>query len=306
MMARRRKSKSLGEMGLTLLAIGVGVLVALTFLQSSPLTIMFEAFRPWAWLAVALGAFFLGLHALPSNRGNGLDWKPVEPVFGSRRTAPPRTADQPSGVLIDDDIRNRWRPPERTPDATVRPTAWTQAVFDRIEWRRFEALCEALLQHDGHITSSQAFGADGGIDIRLYSDSTKSQLTGIVQCKNWSGKKIGEVQIREFLGLKTDHRVATAIYFTSSTFTPAAQELASRHGLTLIDGSRLLRRIQAQPAEVQQHLLAIATEGDFWRATCVNCGSKMTLKTNSTNGARFWACGYCRHTMPARQSEGVA
>jgi restriction system protein len=306
MMARRRKSKSLGEMGLTLLAIGVGVLLALSFLRSSPLTIMFEAFRPWAWLAVALGAFFLGLHALSSKRGSRLNWTPVEPVFGSRRTAPPRPADQPSGVLIDDDIRNRWRPPERAADGTVRPTVWTQAVFDRIEWRRFEALCESLLQHDGHITSSQAFGADGGIDIRLYSDSTKSQLTGIVQCKNWSGKKIGEVQIREFLGLKTDHRVATAIYVTSSTFMPAAQELASRHDLTLIDGSRLLRRIQAQPAEVQQHLLAIATDGDFWRATCVNCGSKMTLKTNSTNGTRFWACGRCRHTMPARQNEGVA
>ena len=306
MMARRRKSKSLGEMGLTLLAIGVGVLLALTFLRSSPLTIMFEAFRPWAWLAVALGAFFLGLHALSSKRGSRLNWTSVEPVFGNRRSVPVRLADQPNGMLIDDDIRNRWRPPERAADGTVRPTVWTQAVFDRIEWRRFEALCESLLQHDGHITSSQAFGADGGIDIRLYSDSTKSQLTGIVQCKNWSGKKIGEVQIREFLGLKTDHRVATAIYVTSSTFMPAAQELASRHDLTLIDGSRLLRRIQAQPAEVQQHLLAIATEGDFWRATCVNCGSKMTLKTNSTNGTRFWACGRCRHTMPARQNEGVA
>jgi restriction system protein len=131
MMARRRKSKSLGEMGLTLLAIGVGVLIALAFLKSSPLTIMFEAFRPWAWLAVALGAFFLGLHVLPSNRGMGLDRTPVEPVFRSRRTAPPRTADQHGGMLIDDDIRNRWRPPERTPDATVRPTAWTQAVSTR-------------------------------------------------------------------------------------------------------------------------------------------------------------------------------
>jgi restriction system protein len=209
-MARRSKPKSLGELGLTLLAIGGGVLLALMFLRSSPLTILFEAFRPWAWLSVALGAFFLGLHALRSRQVQDLNWTPVEPAFGSRRSTPPRPADQSGGVLIDDDIRNRWRPPERAPDAAAPPTVWTQAVFDLIEWRRFEALCEALLQHEGHITSSQAFGADGGIDVRLYSDSTKSQLTGIVQCKNWSGKKIGEVQIREFLGLKTDHRVATA------------------------------------------------------------------------------------------------
>jgi restriction system protein len=131
-------------------------------------------------------------------------------------------------------------------------------------------------------------------------------LTGIVQCKNWTGKKIGEVQIRQFLGLKIDHQVATAIYITSSTFTPAAQELASRHGIVLLDGPGLLSRIQSQSAEVQQQLLAVATEGDYWRATCVHCGSKMTLKTNSTNATRFWACGRCRHTMPARQNERLA
>lgn len=302
-MARRRKTKSLGEMGATLLAIGVGVLVALAILKTSPLTIMLQALRPWAWLAVALGAFLLGLHVLPSKRDNGMDWTPVEPVFVSRLSARSRPADQPSGVPIDDDMRNRWRPPERAPDTATRPTAWTLAVFDRIEWRRFEALCETLLQHEGHVTSAQAFGTDGGIDIRLYSNASKAELIGIVQCKNWSGKKIGEVQIREFLGLKTDHQVATAIYITSSTFAPAAQELASRHGLTLLDGSGLLRRIQAQPAEVQQHLLAIATEGDFSRATCVKCGSKMTLNTNTTHGNRFWACRRCRHTLPARQNE---
>jgi restriction system protein len=183
---------------------------------------------------------------------------------------------------------------------------WSQAVFGLIEWRRFEALCEALLQHEGHITSSQAFGTDGGIDIRLYSDASKAQLTGIVQCKNWLGKKVGEVPVREFLGLKTDHQVATAIFITSSTFMPAAQELASRHGIVLLDGLGLLRRIQSQPADVQQHLLAVATEGEFWRATCVQCGTKMTLRTHSTNRTQFWACGRCHHTLPSRQKEGVA
>ena len=306
-MACRRKSKSLGEMGWTMLAIGVGVLGALAFLTSSPLTSMFEALRPWAWLAVAGGAFLLGLHALPSKKTSGIDWQPVEPVFGSRRSeSPSPKSGRPSDVLIDDDMRGRWRPPERASDAAVRPATWSLAVFDLIEWRRFEALCESLLQHEGHITGSQAYGPDGGIDIRLYSDATKTQLTGIVQCKNWSGKKIGEVQMREFLGLKTDHQVSTGIYITSSTFMPAAQDLANRHDLTLLNGSGLLSRIQALPAGVQQHLLAVATEGDYRRPTCVNCGNKMTLKTNASNGNRFWACARCRHMMPARQDAELA
>jgi len=304
-MARRRKSKSIGEMGFTLLAMGGGVLLALNFLQNSPLTIMFMALRPWAWLAVALGAFLLGLHTLSTRRGGDLSWKPVEPVFGSLRPAPPRSADQPGDVLIDDELRDRWRPPERAEAAVARPTAWTQAVFDLIEWRCFEALCEALLQQEGWFTASQAFGADGGIDIRLYSDASKSQLSGIVQCKNWSRKKISEVPIREFLGLKTDHGVSTALFITSSSFLPGAVDLAARHDIVWVDGRGLLSRILAQPVEVQQRLLAVATEGEFWQPTCVQCGTKMTIKTNSTNASRFWVCGRCSHKMPARQGVGA-
>jgi restriction system protein len=303
-MARRRKIKSIGEMGFTLLATGGGVLLALSFLQNSPLTLMFMALRPWAWLAVALGAFLLGLHALSTRRAGDSSWKPVEPSLGSRRSTSTHTSSQPGGVLIDDDLRDRWRPPERAEAAVARPTAWTQAVFDLIEWRRFEALCEALLQQEGWFTASQAFGADGGIDIRLYNDASKLQLSGIVQCKNWSTKKISEVPIREFLGLKTDHRVGTALFITSSSFLPGAVDLAARHGIVWVNGRGLLARIQAQPFEVQQRLLAVATEGEFWRPTCVQCGTKMTLKTNSTNASRFWVCGRCSHKMPARQEVG--
>lgn len=300
-MARRRKPKSVGEMGGSLFAAGVGVLLVLTLLRNSPQTIMFEALRPWAWLAMALGAFLLGLYALSSNRGCALKRTDVEPTFGSRRSIPAHPESQCRGELIEDDLHERRRPFERVAEAVARPTVWTHAVFDLIEWRRFEALCEALLQHEGRITSSQAFGADGGIDIRLYSDASKSQLVGIVQCKNWTTKKIGEVQIREFLGLKTDHRVGTAIYFTSSMFMPATLDLAARHDIELVDGRDLLARIRAQIPEAQQRLLAVATEGEFWRPTCVQCGTKMTRRTNATNTNRFWACTRCRHTLPERQ-----
>jgi len=298
-MARRRNAKSLHEIGWTLLAAGGGSLFALAVLRSSLLTPLLAALRPWAWLMVSLGAFLLGLHALRSGRGN-TNAPRVEPGFGRSLT---HSGHAVGDGLIDDDLHNRWRPSQSTAEVPPRPVVWTRAVFDLIEWRRFEALCEALLQHEGYITSSQSFGPDGGIDIRLYSDASKTQLSGIVQCKNWTRNTIGEVQIREFLGLKTDHRVATALYITSSTFMPAAQALASRHGLTLVDGQALLRRIQAQPPEVQQTLLAVATEGEYRRPTCVQCGTKMTQRTNAKTGLPFWACARCHHTLRTRRGE---
>lgn len=47
--------------------------------------------------------------------------------------------------------------------------AWSRQVFEGIEWRRFEALCEALFGQAGVRTESQSHGADGGVDIWLYS-----------------------------------------------------------------------------------------------------------------------------------------
>ncbi len=298
MMGRRRRTKSVGEMGLTFLAVGTGALLMPTFLRGNLLAPMFEPFRPWAWLAIAAGAFLMGLHTLRAKPTGGMGWTRVEPVFGSRRApSPPGAARRfsDSAVALDS-------------APVARPSAWSLAVLDRIEWRRFEALCEAMLQYEGHITGSQAYGADGGVDIRLYGDAARQTLIGIVQCKHWSSK-IGEVTMREFLGLKTDHHVQTALFIASSGFMPGAQDLARRHDLTLLDSAALLQRIHAFPAEVQQRLLAVATEGDYTRPTCVDCGSKMVLNKRTSNGTSFWGCGRfprCKHTMPARQDEAPA
>lgn len=48
-----------------------------------------------------------------------------------------------------------------------RPDRWSQAVFDMIEWRRFEAVVEALFKQVSFETKSQSHGAYGGVDIWL-------------------------------------------------------------------------------------------------------------------------------------------
>ena len=311
MIGRRRKAKSGGEMGLTFLAVGAGALLMPTLLRGNLFAPMFEPFRPWAWLAIAAGAFLMGLHSLRGKPTVGMGWAQVEPVFGSRRSPSPLGAARRfSDSVVDVDVRDPWRAPATALDSALikRPSSWSLAVLDRIEWRRFEALCEAMLQHEGHITGSQAYGTDGGVDIRLYGDAAHQTLIGIVQCKHWSGK-VGEVTMREFLGLKTDHHVQTALFIASSGFMPGAQDLARRHDLTLLDGATLLQRIQAFPAEVQQRLLAVATEGDYMRPTCVECGSKMILNKRKSNGSSFWGCGRfprCQHRMPARRDGSPA
>jgi restriction system protein len=46
---------------------------------------------------------------------------------------------------------------------------WGPEVFKAFEWRRCEAVVEALFAQAGFETKSQSHGADGGVDIWLYS-----------------------------------------------------------------------------------------------------------------------------------------
>ena len=83
----------------------------------------------------------------------------------------------------------------------VRPQAWACEVFEQIEWRRFEAVVEALFAQAGFATKSQSHGADGGVDVWLYAKGKPDTPVSIVQCKHWSGKAVGVDKIRELRGV---------------------------------------------------------------------------------------------------------
>lgn len=85
-------------------------------------------------------------------------------------------------------------PPERM---------WSGKVFDQIEWRRFEAVCEALFAQSGMRAESQSHGADGGVDIWLWSAHSDKPL--IVQCKHWKKRVVGVKEVREFYGVLKSH-----------------------------------------------------------------------------------------------------
>ena len=171
----------------------------------------------------------------------------------------------------------------------ARPTAWSKAVFDAIEWRRFEAVVEALFQQAGFETKSQSHGADGGIDIWLYSRHQPGEAVSLVQCKHWS-KRVGVDKIRELRGVMAAHKVARAQFAATSGFTPEAEAFARANGINLIDADGLLALIGKRAPEQRHTLLGVALEGDYWRPTCVKCGTKMVERT-SRGGNALWGCG---------------
>src|SRR5437879_6437743 len=84
--------------------------------------------------------------------------------------------------------------------------------------------------------------------------------------------------------------VPQGVLVACGTFTSEAKEFSRGENIQLIDGGELLRKIGALAPEQGQALLKLATAGDFSTPTCPACGIKMSARTSSTEGRKFWGC----------------
>jgi restriction system protein len=284
------------ETGIKLLILGGGFVLVPLFMGGSTFGKVFANLIPIGLLMLAIGGGFLwwarqeGASALPRVRH--------EP-FEDRGRVAPRVRQEPAP--LDRPVERRLEPSFEAALERVAPRAWSREVFEVIEWRRFEAVVEALFQQAGFETKTQSHGADQGVDVWLYSKHQPGEPVSIVQCKHWQGKQVGVDKIRELRGVMAAHNVRRGQFATTSTFSPAAIEFATGNAINLLDISGLLALIDKRSTDEQAHLLAIALHGEYWKPTCVNCGNKMVEREPKKSGAPFWGCvNYprCKTTMP--------
>jgi restriction system protein len=209
-------------------------------------------------------------------------------LFVARRPTPMAERVDPVDLAATEPLRSD-RPLEGPPGS--RPTRWSAAVFDEIEWRRFEAVVERLFQQAGFKTKSQSHGADGGVDVWLFSQHRPDEPASIVQCKHWAGQRVGVKVVRELRGVMASENVSRGQFATTSAFTDEAIEFARNNSINLLDGKRLLELIAQRSDAQQAELLAVALEGEYWRPTCASCGIKLARKEpRSSGGKAFWGC----------------
>jgi len=190
----------------------------------------------------------------------------------------------------------------------ARPTGWSPQVLEVIEWRRFEALVEAMYRQAGFETSSQPYGADGGVDVELWTPGPGARVLGLVQCKHYR-EPIGVDKVRELRGVMAARQVARGQFVASGGFTAPAERFARDNGIHLLDGPALLAWIGQRPPQQQRELLDVATDGEFWRPTCARCGEKMVERVPGKGGRPFWGCVQfprCRSTLEMSASQAGA
>src|SRR2546425_340034 len=145
--------------------------------------------------------------------------------------------------------------------------------------------CDAL----GLTTRQARSGAEGGAALGLVAEGA-DQPSIVVQCKGWNVYTVGIKQVRELRAVMAAAGVPQGVLVACGTFTSEAKEFSRGENIQLIDGTELLRKIGALAPEQGQALLKLATAGDFSTPTCPACGIKMTARTSSTEGRRFWGC----------------
>lgn len=330
-----RKRLKLMESAVGAIALGIAMLVAPAMLSSPMFKGLGATLKTPAFLAIGAGIIMLALSRLSRPRRAG-DEPVVSELGVNRAPAPGRQrgrmgsgsesgeyVPEPevlSKILGKGDLAAKVVPPaphadtqpstyvkaaESTPAPTVpnAPSQWGPAVFDVIEWRRFEAVCEWLFGQAGFETKTQSHGADGGIDIWLFSKNHPEGPVSVVQCKHWKSRPVKVAEVRALLGSMTDKKVPRGIFATTSTFSADARELAANNKIQLLDRNGLLDLIAKRTPEQQRELLDVATKGEYWIPTCASCGIKMvrrSKKGEEHSGNGFWGCvnfPRCRTTI---------
>jgi restriction system protein len=305
----KRKTRALNTLqdkGFGACALGLAFLIVPSFMGASPMIqALATGLRTPGWMALAVGVLLLCLHRF------------TQAKLAAANPQPPITpqAPVPEPVRVEPHMLRDIRLDQVTPPRgselpvptplTVAParevaTSWSPAVFAAIEWRRFEAVCEKLFGQAGFETKSQSHGADGGVDIWLYSRNTTGPAA-VVQCKHWQGKAVGVKEMREFFGVMASHKLTRGVYATTSTYTADAQQFAKDNSINALDGPGLLALIAKRSPEQQQALLDVAHEGEYWRPTCASCGIKLVARKSVKGGAGFWGCGHypkCKSRLP--------
>jgi restriction system protein len=292
-----RQAARRAEYALGLFLLGAAFVVVPRLLGISPLGQALGSLWPLGLLMMATGGLLLWLVRLNAEPGRA----PASMVH----RAPVRSS---GGVVVPiEAARTRRRVASALAVDPTHPAlrqTWSAAVFEEmVDWRRFEAVVEALFAQAGFETKSQSRGADGGIDIWLHSRSQPGAPVSIVQCKHWSGRRVDVDRVRELRGVMAAHDIKRGQFATTSSFSDEAISFARAYGINLLDVGGLLKLIAQRTPEQQQALLAVAYEGEYWRPTCVNCGAKLTERRATLGGGSFWGCTnfpHCKTTRPMR------
>lgn len=133
----------------------------------------------------------------------------------------------------------------------ARMPAGGMAAMDAMTWREFEDHVAGLCRRDGGISvANTSSNSDLSADL---VGRTADGRTLVVQCKHFAPyRKVESGDMQKFVGMaKVEYEADIALFVTTATFSPAAMDLAVRHGVTAVHR----RLLEAWSAGAKLHAL---------------------------------------------------
>lgn len=192
----------------------------------------------------------------------------------------------------DDLLIKGYRPEIAVPIS--RPTVWSLDLIYQLEWKRFEELCEGYWRTKGYRAELTGKGADGGVDVNLYSQSNPTRLFAVIQCKA-QVDQVGVEKVRELWGVANHFKADMAMFYGRSGYTDGAKKFAEGKHFKLFSGEDLLANIQALSLEQQKALLEQVTRDDYTTPSCARCDVKRVIAGNGS-----WRCPQCGNQLRVR------
>lgn len=115
----------------------------------------------------------------------------------------------------------------------------------------FEVFCAVLFENLGYTANVTSATNDGGYDILMKKD----EEVGIAECKCYAiTNKIGRPAVQKLVGAGMTMHTDFLYFITTSSFTSEAISYAKQTGVTLIDGTELMRLVELsnKSADTQQ------------------------------------------------------
>ena len=189
---------------------------------------------------------------------------------------------------------------------------WTLDLLQCMEWLVFEQLVASYFKMKGMKAELTESGADGGVDVKVTTQTTQARRRIYVQCKAWSRRAVGVKPVCELYGVVMADKADMGVFITTSTFTDDALQFAKNiPSLRLMHGEQFLGLIRQLPVDQQKSLLTQFIGGDYQTPSCPGCSIKMVSRRSEKglgNTRPFWGCRNfprCRQTLRMRSNQAA-
>lgn len=138
---------------------------------------------------------------------------------------------------------------------------FTNALLDRLDWKRFESLVAAYYSKTGVVAARTNAGQSGPVHIKI-SWKGEPRPFAYVQCIVQLGGLIETKPLQELVAVLAAEDIRRGYVVTNGKFNVNARDLAEEKHITLLPGEIFIEKLNALPASARAEIMQTIGAGE--------------------------------------------